>query len=427
MTGHNEPSSGAPHRPVAAWLRAEKDAMCDALVHGHRTVNPQYRTLPVEQLEGDVRAITNLNLDVVIASLEGDEEVRRAAEPRLRESAARRAEEGVALGAALRAYQLSARWLLDAAVEAGVVEVGTAPWHGVLDAMLDHLSWVTPVVTAGYLEAADGDRAHDARGRQAALSALLAGASAATAARVGELRLPPRVVVLAVVLAPHPDALAGDEVDGTVVERRKVRRVRGELERQFPGDVLVSLSADSGIVVLPLAAEDLPDGPDVPEPVLRRLRHLTRELVVVAGAELRVAAVTGRTDDVRGAAELAREVLRVAGIAGPAEPVVQLRDVAVAYQLTRPGPALDALASRLDRLDGHPELENTLHSWLRHDCARRATAADLHVHPNTVDHRVRRIAEMIGLDLGRPGDLLTARAALLARAARSPAVHHPVR
>jgi sugar diacid utilization regulator len=207
-----------------------------------------------------------------------------------------------------------------------------------------------------------------------------------------------------------------------------VRRLRGELERQFPGDVLVSLAADSGVVVLPLLGEDLPDGPDVPDPALRRVRHLVRDLAAAAGAGLRSGAVVARTDDVRGAADLAREVLRVAGIAGPDDAVVQLRDVAVAYQLTRPGPALESLAARLDRLDGHPDLEATLRSWLRHDCARRATAADLHVHPNTVDHRVRRIAEMVGLDLGRPGDLVTARAALLARAAqaaRSAAVRRP--
>nr|WP_246326246.1 PucR family transcriptional regulator [Actinomycetospora corticicola] len=286
--------------------------------------------------------------------------------------------------------------------------------------MLDHLTWVTPIVTAGYLEAADGERAQGGRGRQAALSALLAGASAATASRLGGVRLPERVAVLALDLAPHPDAAGSDGATATVVERRKLRRLRGELDRQFPGDVLVSLSADAGVVVLPLAGEELPDGPDAPDPLLRRLRNLARDLVVVAGADLRTAVVSARTDDVRAAAELAREVLRVAGLGGGHEAVVQLRDVAVEYQLTRPGPALDALAARLDRLDGHPELERTLHSWLRHDCARRATAADLHVHPNTVDHRVRRIAEMIGLDLGRPGDLVVARAALLARAARAP-------
>lgn len=426
MTGHNEPWPGAPASPVAAWLRAEKDAICDALVHGHRTENRQYRVLPAEQLEGDVRAVTQLNLDVVIAWLEGDETRRRAAEPRLRESAARRAEEGIALHAALQAYQLSARWLLDTVVEAGVVEVGGPAWRAVLDTVLDHLAWVTPIVTAGYLEAADDERGHEGRGRRAALSSLLAGASAATASRVGGIRLPERAVVLAVDLAPHPDASESEQVDRTVVERRKVRRVRGELERQFPGDVLTALSVDSGVVVLPLPGEDLPPGPEVPGPVLRRLRHLARDLTVAAGTRVRTAAVAGRTDDVRAAVDLARDVLRVAVLVEHDDPVVQLHDVAVAYQLTRPGPALEALAARFDRLDGHPDLERTLRCWLRHDCARRATAAELHVHPNTVDHRVRRIAEMVGLDLGRPGDLVTARAALLARAARSPAVRHPL-
>ena len=42
---------------------------------------------------------------------------------------------------------------------------------------------------------------------------------------------------------------------------------------------------------------------------------------------------------------------------------------------------------------------------LRRD--RRRTAERLHIHPNTLDHRLRRARELTGLDLDDPEDLAT--------------------
>ncbi|MFF1649149.1 helix-turn-helix domain-containing protein [Streptomyces sp. NPDC058240] len=66
-------------------------------------------------------------------------------------------------------------------------------------------------------------------------------------------------------------------------------------------------------------------------------------------------------------------------------------------------------------LDGHPEWENTLRAYLRHGFDRRATAAHLNLHPNTVDYRLGRIARLCGIDAADPAERLTAFAALYAR------------
>ena len=47
---------------------------------------------------------------------------------------------------------------------------------------------------------------------------------------------------------------------------------------------------------------------------------------------------------------------------------------------------------------------------------RREAAEQLHVHPNTLDYRLGRAAELTGLDLGRPDDLVLTVLALKQRA-----------
>ncbi|MDG4863407.1 helix-turn-helix domain-containing protein, partial [Streptomyces sp. T-3] len=49
---------------------------------------------------------------------------------------------------------------------------------------------------------------------------------------------------------------------------------------------------------------------------------------------------------------------------------------------------------------------------------RRPTAAELHVHPNTVDYRLRRISELTGLDPANTADVPLLSAALAARSTR---------
>lgn len=84
------------------------------------------------------------------------------------------------------------------------------------------------------------------------------------------------------------------------------------------------------------------------------------------------------------------------------------------YQLSRPSPARAELARLLDPLRSNPELLRTLQSYLRNGLSRARTAAELYVHPNTVDYRLRRIARLTGLNPVQPKDLQHLRAAILA-------------
>ena len=67
------------------------------------------------------------------------------------------------------------------------------------------------------------------------------------------------------------------------------------------------------------------------------------------------------------------------------------------------GRHLEPLAA-LGRLGA--ELEDTLRAWFDHEMHVEDTARALHVHANTLRHRLRRFEEATGASLRRPGDLI---------------------
>jgi sugar diacid utilization regulator len=110
-----------------------------------------------------------------------------------------------------------------------------------------------------------------------------------------------------------------------------------------------------------------------------------------------------------------REVLDIVLGLGRPPGSYRLEDVLLEYQLGRPTPATTRLAALLDPLSENPDLLPTLERYLAEDLNRRRTATVLHIHPNTVDYRLRRITALTGLDPAKPQDLQHIGAALAAR------------
>ncbi|MFL6129667.1 MAG: PucR family transcriptional regulator [Mycobacteriales bacterium] len=78
--------------------------------------------------------------------------------------------------------------------------------------------------------------------------------------------------------------------------------------------------------------------------------------------------------------------------------------------------AADRLRVLAAPLAESPMLVDTLRGWLQSDdLNRRGTAAMLHVHPNTLDRRLRHIEELTGLSIRRHGDLWLLRLAMCAQ------------
>jgi hypothetical protein len=401
----------APRRAaLAGRVRSGLDALSRRVLETIVAEVPLYQRLPREQLDGEVLDICRTNLDSFLTTL-AEARLPTADELALvRQSAARRAAEQVPLEALLSAYHVGGRvgW-------ATVCDEATADEAGEL---LDVATWViaylevvTSAVAGAYLEERESIYGEQRDARRALVEALLSGLPAETlAARVG-LDLAPSYGVVAVRIERSADEEDAG-VDGTVASRRKVRRLEDSLRQTGGPGVLSLLSPTGGWVLVPAAG-------NAPPPIFDAPNALVDQLSSATGAAL-TAAVAWR-DGLAHMAEAAQEaddVLRLVLELGHPPGAYRVDDVLLDYVLTRPSAARDRLEEVLTPLEAGPDLIATLQAYLANDFDRRRTAATLHVHPNTLDYRLRRVAELTGLDPSTTRGLQHLGAALTVRAAR---------
>jgi hypothetical protein len=386
---------GVPaHEVLTASLGLLVDAVLDQLV----TEIPLYAQLPREELQGDIRRVIDRSLRAFIETFRTGRPPDSDALGPLRESATRRAEEGVPLEALLAAYHLGGRICADH-VAAGFRPEELADALTLNRLILDFLQTVTAAVSASYFEERQTIAGEDQATRQSLLTALLDGGPAAEVARRSGLRLPGRYVVLGLAFGSHADEQQPG-VDAKIVARRKLRRIRVELDRTPAGPAMSSLSPADGIALLPESAASLED--------------LRVRMSKAAGVEVTLTATTAAPAEVPRAVTLVQELLEVVRIYRLPAGVHLLDDLVLEYQLTRPSPARDQLALLVAPLVARPDLLQTLRCYLSHGRSRRLTAAELHVHANTVDYRLRQVDKLTGLDPAQAEQLPRLVAALAA-------------
>lgn len=352
---------------------------------------PFYRRLPDEQLQVDVAQVCRDNLSAFFRCCR---EQRLPASGELaaaREGAARRAEEGVPLDALLMAYTIGNRvsWrMLAEQVPAGrEAEVITfTPYvQRYLQAMLQAVT-ETYVEERRLIEHDEGSASHDLVQR------LLQGEPAqALAERLGVL-LADAYLVVAVHLADHDDERA-EHVETDVAARRKARRVQSAVSR-MPGNAasLSLVGPSGGIVLLPGIGPRLPGRAES--------KRTVRLLADAAGAAATAITVPAPAlADLAGAASQARELLELARTLGRPPGVYTLDDLVLEHQMSLAGPSRRRLADLLQPLVAHPDLLPTVRCWLRYERARRETAEELHVHPNTLDNRLERVTLLTGIEV----------------------------
>ncbi|MFI6711815.1 PucR family transcriptional regulator [Nonomuraea sp. NPDC050478] len=361
---------------------------------------PLYRRLPREELDGDITRITEHNLRLISGMFCERRPPTRAELAPLRASAARRAQEGVPLDALLAAYQLGVTKVW----ESLFAHAGPGDLDDVLEAnrlILCYTGAVTSAVCAAYLEEREAMLSQEQHTMHATVAALLAGDREALAG----VRLAPRYLVVATALGTHPDETADDQ-GGPIAGLRKLHRFRAAWQRHAAGQVLSALDSTGGLVLVPLGAG---------EPGWCRAGELVTAAGRAAGVPVWAAAEPAEPARVPAAAKLAEEVLEVVRSLGRPPGAYRLADVLLEYQLSRPSEALASLAGLLDPLLGNPDLLRTLKAYLDAGLDRRRTAERLHVHPNTVDYRLRRAVTLTGLDPMDPAQLQRIGAALAAR------------
>jgi len=186
--------------------------------------------------------------------------------------------------------------------------------------------------------------------------------------------------------------------------------VREALDAFSEQPCLTAFRSDRGTVLMPL---------DDAGAVLDHegLRALIDDAAETAGAPLTAAVAIADAAEVPAAVAHTAEIVDLVRATGRQPGLYRLADVLLDYQLSRPSAALPALAARLEPVAEKPELLSTLQTYLDLDRDRRAAAHALHVHPNTVDYRLRRISELTGLSAHRTEDVGELHASLVARQA----------
>jgi len=140
--------------------------------------------------------------------------------------------------------------------------------------------------------------------------------------------------------------------------------------------------------------------------LLEQLRHETAPPVRLA-----LGGVFGGGNGLARSYQSARSVLRIGRRRHPERTLHCYADQTLAVLLAGLGEGwqADELRRPLQRLAAHDRdglLQRTLAAWFAHDMKPAVTARALHVHRNTLDYRLRRIAELCALDLARLDDCL---------------------
>jgi hypothetical protein len=395
-------------RPVASRLRARVPALTGRVVARLLADLPVYAELPREEISGDIADIVQHNLRLFADLVECRRPATDAELAQQRDSAAQRAEEGVPLDAILTAYQVGTAMCLQEVVD-GAQPGDLAAVLEIVDHVMVVQQQLTSAVSGAYLDARRILDSQEHGGQHALMTALLTGEPLDRFAHRTGPRPADRYLTMTLVLGPHPDERSQPTGPGAgVAARRKIRRVRTTLDHFAGTPVLTALDACGGTVLLPVAEE-------LPWQGARGLRALVDEAARAAGVPITAAAEIAEPAAVPAAVARTTEIVGLVTRTGRPPGLYRLSDVLLEYQLSRPSAALRGLAQLLTPLESKPELLHTLETYLALGLDRRNTATALHVHPNTVDYRIRRIHSLTGLSPARPADLQLISAALVAR------------
>lgn len=236
--------------------------------------------------------------------------------------------------------------------------------------------------------------------RRELCSALVRGLPATELAARADIPLAERYTVLAIHI--QPDDQPGGAAD--LLARRRMRVLSRILDGHHAA-ALATFDGSTGIALLPNHTDATSDS--------ARTTALALELADQFHAAAHLAECDGvARADIPQSAQLATELAELARLLGRPTGSYRLDDLLLEYQLTRPGPARDRLAQRITPLLRNPHLLDTLEAHLRHGSDRKAAAAQMYVHPNTLSYRLRRIADLTGIDPTEPDNSRLLAAAL---------------
>jgi hypothetical protein len=377
VMSHNS-AMGEANGPLTALIeRIDRAELAETMLHTFRREIPGYARLPDSVVRGQVLEMIRQNLDLCFDWVAGGGAPDTAQFDDFRASAKNRATEGMPLEDLLRAYRNGATsaWRVLVA-QASADERDALPRAAEL--VMDYLDQVSGIIAAAYFEERQHLASEQERGSRALLEALLGGepldtGQLETAARLG-FTLGPEFVAFAAAVPgegarAHARAAAGLRAVGALALTE--------------GDRVVGLC-----------------GPGR-DPV----RALPTGALAVVEFDVLRGDLAASLADVRLGIDIALRAGRTGVVALTALTLDLLlaRSPRVAADLRKR--VLDPLGARQGRSRG--DLLRTVGTYVALGRDRRCTADRLFIHPNTLDHRLRRVRELTGLNLDDPEDLAT--------------------
>ncbi|WP_024804051.1 helix-turn-helix domain-containing protein [Nocardia sp. BMG51109] len=360
-------------------------------------------TLPGDALRGDITAVTRACLELAISMLDGTDIPDKTA--RLEQAAANWAREGIPIDTIQHALHEGFRIGFDLVLDRATPDDFDS-LKGASRRLLDVLDIINATVSHAYVKELRGVVSEHHTAVHTLTSALLAGHPTSVMARESGIEIASAYHVVALAVPQHPDE-RNPTLNGHVVARRKLRRMQAALADRCAGAALSLLSVDGGTVLIP--ADALTDDD---------LDEFAASLSRSAQVPITAAVVDSPAGEIPTAAQRAHELLDMVQRLQCQPGLYRFDELALEYQLTRPGPGREHLGALVDILDEHPELLDTLRRHISTNLSRRQTARALHVHANTVDYRLKRIAQLTGFDPTQAAGLWYLRSALVARTYR---------
>jgi len=359
------------HDQLAAIVdRLDAQAVAEQLVASFREQIPGYRRLPTPVIAEQILEVARRNVELCFRSIaDGREPTAADLEPFML-SARDRAGEGMPLEDLLHAYRLGGRlgWL-------AIVEAAEPDERENLivaaERLMHYVDAVSAAVAQAYLDERQQVVSEEERSARDLFDALLAGTP--IDARL-EALAERRAFALTDAYRPFVLRLPGSS-------SRRHAEMASALRREH---VLALTEGDRVAGLAPPATE--PPAPG-------------KGLIVVGDVTAR-AGLGAAIDELRVIAELA-ESRGVRGRVEPQEFALELLLLAAPRHATKIAHrVLDPL--RTAEAGRSTELLTTLDAFLDCGLDRRRTAERLHVHPNTLDYRLKRIRELTDLDVRNP-------------------------
>ncbi len=395
---------------ISARLAARRDEIADRIVARIRADIPDYRLVDEEVIFTDVRSITMQHIDLVIGALGEGYAATEADFAATRAGGARRVHQGISLDSFGRAARVWGQGLWEAVLEVSDPDVPAEREAALYIAgrVMEHVDLMSTHVSEGFLHELQSVWSDREVVRRDLLDGLVSGQGDSERirrlARSLKLRLTDRYIAI-VLRGPEP--LAEEQVDqalaGRVALRRIVEAALKHLRASGPS-LLVGMRHGEVVALCPANA------PGEIEEVRRRANALAAALaegdvcVGVGSCHATIAEVAGSYGEARDAVEIAVGT----GILG--RPLHF--DEVLLDHMVRSSPHADrildsTLRPLLDYDAGkQAELVTTLRAYMESGFNLTRSAEVLHVHPNTVVYRLRRIHELSGRDPHDASDLL---------------------